>query len=299
MFNALQRGATSSAALISLVALFIVFLMSRWDGKRQSAETEATFLALHDPLTGLPNRRQFNTTFREWLDEARSRDGRLAVLCVDVDRFKDVNDEYGHVVGDQLLIHVSETLKYAAGDNGFVARLSGDEFAVLLRYVSGDSEAKVMCDTMFDALREPMVVDNDRVSVSLSVGIGIYPRDGADVDELMINADLALYRAKESGRGRYCVFKQDLKEDLRMRRRLQNDLRFALANDDLQMHFQPQVDTATGDMTGFEALVRWNHPILGMIPPQRLHSDRRAIGSNWGAWQVDVECIVQDRCALA
>ncbi|MCJ2059087.1 EAL domain-containing protein, partial [Methylobacterium sp. J-048] len=232
--------------------------------QRKAAEAEVARLARHDILTGLPNR----GLFREYLDarlaDIALRGGTGAVLYLDLDGFKGVNDTLGHQAGDDLLRSVADRLRAAVGD-GVVARLGGDEFAVLL---PGDrQEATEIAEGLIGLFEAPLWVGEQRIAVGLSVGIALAPEHGASAECLYRRADLALYRAKAEGRGTFRVFASDMDEEAEERRVLESDLRRALADDALSLHYQPQVDGASGVLVGFEALVRWTHPVRGQIPP--------------------------------
>lgn len=232
--------------------------------QRKAAEAEVARLARHDILTGLPNR----GLFREYLDarlaDIAVRGGTGSVLYLDLDGFKGVNDTLGHQAGDNLLRSVADRLRSAVGD-GVVARLGGDEFAVLL---TGDrAEAIDIAERLIGLFETPLWVGEQRIAVGLSVGIALAPEHGTSAECLYRRADLALYRAKAEGRGTYRVFASDMDEEAEERRVLESDLRQALADDALSLHYQPQVDGASGMLVGFEALVRWTHPVRGQIPP--------------------------------
>ncbi|MCJ2124188.1 EAL domain-containing protein [Methylobacterium sp. J-077] len=232
--------------------------------QRKAAEAEVARLARHDILTGLPNR----GLFREYLDarlaDIAVRGGTGAVLYLDLDGFKGVNDTLGHQAGDDLLRSVADRLRSAVGD-GVVARLGGDEFAVLL---SGDrQDAIAIAEGLINLFEAPLWVGAQRIAVGLSVGIALAPEHGASAECLYRRADLALYRAKAEGRGTFRVFASDMDEEAEARRVLESDLRQALADNALSLHYQPQVDGASGVLVGFEALVRWTHPTRGQIPP--------------------------------
>jgi diguanylate cyclase (GGDEF)-like protein len=232
--------------------------------QRKAAEAEVARLARHDILTGLPNR----GLFREYLDgrlaDIALRGGAGAVLYLDLDGFKGVNDTLGHQAGDDLLRSVADRLRSVV-DDGVVARLGGDEFAVLLD--GGREEATGIAERLTGLFGVPLQVGDQRIGVGLSVGIALAPEHGASAECLYRRADLALYRAKAEGRGTYRVFAADMDEEAEERRVLESDLRQALADNALNLHYQPQVDGASGVLVGFEALVRWTHPVRGEIPP--------------------------------
>ena len=233
--------------------------------ERRRAEARIAFMAHHDALTGLPNR----VLFRERMEEAllwMHRGESAAVLCLDLDDFKTVNDTLGHPVGDRLLQLVGERLQNAVRETDTVARLGGDEFAVL-QSVDDAEDAGLLAARLIGIISAPYEVDGQALSVGVSIGIAVGPGDGDDCDRLLKSADMALYRAKAEGRGAYCFFEAEMDARLQARRRLEIDLRAALAADALEVHYQPLVQLGSGEVAGFEALVRWNHAERGNVPP--------------------------------
>lgn len=233
--------------------------------KRKAAEAEVARLARHDVLTGLPNRALFHETLERGLADIPHHGGACAVLYLDLDGFKSVNDSLGHQAGDELLRRVAGGLASIVGD-GAVARLGGDEFAVLAP--GGAAEAGALAERLIALFETPFAVGAHRVGVGLSVGIALAPDHALDAEALYRRADLALYRAKAEGRGTFRIFTPAMDEEAEERRVLERDLRQALDDDALSLHYQPQVDGATGALVGFEALLRWTHPVRGSIAPQ-------------------------------
>ena len=234
--------------------------------EQRRMEARIRFLAQHDPLTGLPNR----TFFREHMAgvEPRMRTGELfAVLFLDLDRFKPVNDTYGHSVGDAVLVIASQRIAICAGLDAFVARLGGDEFAIVRGPLDDPQDAVVLAQQLVQSFALPMPVDGNDIRIGVSLGIAVGPGDGTEAPTLMRNADLALYRAKADGRGVYHVFEPGLDETLQERKRLQIDLAKALAAGELSLVYQPLVNLTDDRISGFEALLRWEHPQRGTIPP--------------------------------
>jgi diguanylate cyclase (GGDEF)-like protein len=229
-------------------------------------EHRITHLAFHDSLTGLPNR----TAFRQALDQAIARVGRtgekVAALCLDLDGFKGVNDTLGHPAGDALLKLVADILVALVPD-GMVARLGGDEYAIILSGRIDDDRPRAVAQGILDALREPIEADGHIVATGVSIGIAVAPGDGQDPVQLLKNADLALYRAKQEGRGAFRFFEPALDAAARARRALELDLRSALKSDQFLLHYQPVFDLKADRIGGFEALLRWNHPTRGLVSP--------------------------------
>ncbi|VVT00049.1 Diguanylate cyclase [Sphingomonas sp. EC-HK361] len=229
-------------------------------------EHRITHLAFHDSLTDLPNR----TFFRQSLDQSIARltrtGDRVAVLCLDLDGFKGINDTLGHPVGDALLRRVGLMLLDLAPD-GLVARLGGDEFAIILAEAFDDDRPRALAQTILDALVEPIDVQGHIIPTGVSVGIAIGPGDGVDADQLLKNADLALYRAKQDGRGVYRFFETSLDQAARARRQLELDLRTALKTGQFRLNYQPIYDLKSDSISGFEALLRWDHPTRGLVSP--------------------------------
>jgi diguanylate cyclase len=235
--------------------------------ERHDAEAQIRFMATHDALTKLPNRALFRDRLEQELMRARRTDEQVAVLCLDLDRFKDVNDLRGHGAGDRLLREVATRLTAAVRETDTVARLGGDEFAVVQPGLSQPEGAAAFAERLVASIAEPFVLDGEGIVTGLSIGIALFPADGDDADTLLRNADTALYRAKADGRGTYRMFEPAMDARLRARRALEYDLRQALAQQQFEVYYQPQAETHSKQVTGFEALVRWHHPKRGMIAP--------------------------------
>ena len=234
--------------------------------ERRRAEAKIEYMAHHDALTDLPNRLQLYEQLRQTL--ARPKRGEhVAVFCLDLDRFKDVNDAHGHPVGDLLLKAVADRLRQCIRDTDMVARLGGDEFAIMQAGASQPTDATSLASRLIEVIGAPYELGGHQVTVELSIGIALAPGDGLDPDQLLKNADMALYRAKSDGHGLYRFFEPEMDARMQARRRLEIDLRKAIANGEFELFYQPLVDMQTEYVTGFEALIRWHHPERGMIPP--------------------------------
>ncbi len=273
----------SAAAALTNVALTVATLMaslfivlgfsvpaaiaSRRIRERWLAEDQIRHLALHDSLTGLPNRLQFHQHLERAVSRAKRHGQLLAVFGLDLDRFKDVNDTMGHATGDALLEEVAARLKENVREADLVGRLGGDEFAIVAEDIAAPEDAMRLARRVCTALGEPYHVNGHELATSVSIGIAIGPVDGEPADGLLKNADLALYRAKEDGRNTFRFFEPAMDAALQKRRRLEADLRAALRKNQLYLDYQPQFDLGTGKLTGYEALVRWWHPSQGEIPP--------------------------------
>jgi diguanylate cyclase (GGDEF)-like protein/PAS domain S-box-containing protein len=234
---------------------------------RKQAEAHIRFLAHHDALTGLPNRVSFGRRLDETIDVARNDGQSCSVLCLDLDKFKEVNDLYGHAAGDALLRRVGLILQREVGEIGYPARLSGDEFAVVLNATESLEAANRVAQRLLQAFARDVTERSDEATISASIGIASFPGDAENAEQLMSAADMALYRAKQEGRGAYRLFEPAMNDELRDRRLVANDLAAAADAGQLDLAYQPQVDLVTGDVTGFEALLRWYHPERGEVPP--------------------------------
>jgi diguanylate cyclase (GGDEF)-like protein/PAS domain S-box-containing protein len=259
--------------------------------ERARSEQRIVHLAHHDALTDLPNR----VLFREQLDQALARVGRgelLAVLYLDLDLFKHVNDTLGHPVGDMLLKAVADRLRDCVRTIDSVARLGGDEFAVIQPSIERPSDAVALATRIGEALREPFRLDGHEVVIDVSVGIAIAPMDATARDELLKHADMALYAAKGAGRGTYRFFEPEMNERMQSRHELERDLRQALADGEFELHYQPIVNLRDNSISGCEALLRWNHPTRGMVPPAEFIPVAEEIGliNPLGEWVIRTAC---------
>jgi diguanylate cyclase (GGDEF)-like protein len=236
--------------------------------ERRSAEEKIRYLAEHDGLTGLPNRNSLQTRLAAVLDRVEASGETLSLICIDLDHFKEANDLHGHLAGDALLVETARRLQDSLTAPSFAARLGGDEF-IVVQVAAGDNPAAAaeLAGRLLETLSAPAVYEGQDLAMGASLGVSLFPDDGRTAEALLANADMALYRAKEGGRGVYRFFKREMDESIRERRALARELRQAIADEDLVVHYQPLARAVDGEVCGFEALVRWNHPARGMVPP--------------------------------
>jgi len=257
---------------------------------KQAASEKIAHMAMHDSLTNLANR----TLFRIHIGEQAllARQGDAALLFLDLDRFKIVNDTLGHPVGDALLVQVAERLRSVLDHTCFAARLGGDEFAVYQTGAAQPEGAAQLATRIIERISRPFDIGGHQIVIGTSVGIAIPPRDGVDADELSKNADLALYCAKQEGRGQYRFFETSMDRRMRDWRQMEHDLREAIATEQFQLHYQPIVSLGGRQIFGFEALIRWDHPERGFIPPAEFIpvAEEAGLITALGAWILETAC---------
>ncbi|MFC3173410.1 EAL domain-containing protein [Novosphingobium bradum] len=261
--------------------------------ERKRHEEQATRLAHYDSLTGLANRLQMSKSLEKILNARTAENRTCAVLLLDLDRFKQVNDTLGHPAGDALLRQVAQRLERVVESPGRVGRLGGDEFQVIVPGRSTRTALANRAERIIMALSEPYLIDGHRVVIGVSVGIAIAPDDGVTSEAIIRNADLALYAAKDGGRGRHHFYAPDLHTDAQERRQLEQDLRDALAAGGLELFYQPVVHTASEKIAGFEALLRWNHPTRGWLSPAKFVpiAEDAGIIAQIGEWALRTACL--------
>jgi len=260
--------------------------------ERECAEQMTLYSARHDFLTDLPNRRTFYRRLKEEIGRAKRGDNRFALLFLDLDEFKDINDTLGHRMGDQLLVAVAERLKQGVREVDTVARLGGDEFAVIQTGLRDPADAAVMATKLIDVLRSPFNVDGHELHTRASVGIAVYTPDVADEQTMLTQADLAMYKAKEQGRGRYCFHLPEMDEEIHARTALVEELRGGITRGELELYYQPQVNLYSGSIVGVEALVRWHHPTRGLLAPDQFigEAERSGLILELDRWVLSAAC---------
>ena len=263
--------------------------------KRKAAEERVQFLAYYDAVTGLPNRTLLRDRVLVALPSARRHGEKVALLFLDLDHFKTINDSLGHSLGDLLLKEVAERLKRWTREQDTVARLGGDEFVVLVTAINDAADAVVVAERIVNSMAAEFVIQDHFLNVTCSLGISIFPDNGEEVEALFKNADLAMYRAKENGRNNLQLFTQEMNVQALERMTLENSLRLAVERKELFLAYQPQADLATGEITGCEALIRWRHPELGLVAPNKFVP----VAENCGLIGPIGEWVLKTACAQA
>ncbi|PID03311.1 PAS domain S-box protein [Sporosarcina sp. P2] len=258
---------------------------------RKEAERLVEHMAFHDHLTGLPNRRLLKQTVEDLIESRANNQEPFALLYMDLDRFKNINDSMGHYVGDQLLKAVGRRLQTLVRQNDLVGRLSGDEFLILCSSMTKQG-AQMVAQRIVDEVSKSFLIDYLEIFIAPSIGISMFPDDGAEYDTLIRNADSAMYLAKQSGKSTYQFFTEELYKDLMERTLIEMELRQVLHKKELSLHYQPQYEFNTGNIIGVEALVRWQHPSRGMIPPGQFISIAEETGMilSIGLWVLETAC---------
>ncbi|WP_082459119.1 putative bifunctional diguanylate cyclase/phosphodiesterase [Bosea thiooxidans] len=281
--------------LFSAIFVFVVLRLRASATQIELRERQIQRLAGQDELSLLPNRRSFDLTLDQTLAGLGEDGPGLAVMLIDLDRFKAVNDTYGHTAGDELIRQVAMRLSGMVHPGGTVARLGGDEFGIIQTVNATPAGCAALAEKILAGLTEPFPITGIEVSIGCSVGVTMAPRDGCSREALLRLADTALYEAKNSGRNRYAFFEAQMNRSLQLKRMVEDDLRRAIDNDELTLHYQPQVSVDGSTIVGVEALVRWPHPVHGMIPP----SDFIAIAEERGLIMPLSEWVLRRACLEA
>jgi diguanylate cyclase (GGDEF)-like protein/PAS domain S-box-containing protein len=260
--------------------------------ERKKAEATITFQAYHDLLTGLPNRALFKDRLAQAIANARRHGLLLAVMFLDLDRFKSVNDTLGHLVGDELLQLVSQRLRHCLREGDTLARIGGDEFMLLLPHIRTRDNAAYIAEKILAALKTPFHLNGHELYISASIGIAIYPDDGITHETLIKHADIAMYSAKDQGRNDFRFFDSGLNQHLTGRMAVESDLRRGLQRGEFEMHYQPKVDTRHGRIIGMEALIRWHHPQRGLVHPDEFIpiAEDSGLIAPMSEWVLDTVC---------
>ncbi len=264
----------------------------RTRARHAAAELQLAYLAQHDVLTGLPNRLLLRDRFDQVVAQADRDQFKVAVLFLDLDNFKQVNDTLGHNYGDQLLVSVVERLRSCLRDTDTISRQGGDEFVILLPHLHDLVGIGSIVQHIIDVFAEPFELEHYAINTTFSIGVSVYPDDGRTFDALLRNADTALYQAKDSGRDTYRFFSEKMNVDAQEQLHLQGQLRKAVKNQEFLLHYQPQIDIGSGRIIGAEALVRWQHPELGLIPPGKFIplAERSGLIIQIGEWVLNEAC---------
>ncbi|MEQ6388313.1 EAL domain-containing protein [Bacillaceae bacterium S4-13-58] len=235
--------------------------------ERVNQEKVIEYITYYDDLTGLPNRTLFDLTLKDAIEFAKKQQEQMAVYFVDVDYFKQINDTLGYTVGDDLLRECTERLKKLIDGNQFLARMSGDEFIILQRELKDIKETEKFAEKLIQSFHTPIQIGDYEIFTSISIGISIYPENGYDANDLIKHADSAMYVVKEKNRSHYKLFESSISENFRARLTMENELRRAMRENQFEIHYQPQKEIESGRVVGLEALIRWNHPVRGLVSP--------------------------------
>src|SRR5215470_14697158 len=278
---------------LALLAALLLRHMRRTSATIAAGETRLRHLALHDPLCGLPNRVSFGERLEETIEKVRRGGPPAAVFYIDLDHFKDVNDTLGHPIGDELIRSVTQRLTSALRDDDLVARIGGDEFGVITSSGRDPATLQVIANRLIAALCTPYTISDKTIVIGASVGIALIDQTIGDSADVMRHADMALYRAKNEGRNRACIYDTDMDTVLLKRKLVENDLRVAIGRDELEIAYQPIVNNSAEKVVGVEALCRWVHPVRGEIPPTEFIpiAENSGLIAQLGEWVLRRACL--------
>lgn len=296
--SALHRGGSFIELNVTLVPIFVhlqivgVYAIAQDITERKRAESMIHYLAYHDALTGLPNRLYFNSRLDAALAKAKQTDTPVAVLFLDLDRFKYINDSLGHRTGDRLLQAVAERLTQCLRSTDTLARLGGDEFTLILPEVTREHVIRT-AETISERLSQPIELDGHDLRITPSIGISWFPMDGEDSETIIRHADMAMYQAKDMGKNTYQFYKHSMNDKVHDRMTLERELRLALERQEFHLEYQPQVDVRTGKLTGMEALIRWKHPEKGLVSPASFIplAEETGLILQLGEWVIRQACL--------
>ncbi len=261
--------------------------------KLKASQEQLRYQALHDPLTGVPNRLMLSATLEHIIDRAKREEHSVALLFLDLDNFKNINDTAGHLVGDRVLKTCVKRIQKQFRRDDLLARFGGDEFVMILEYVTSPIEVALQAQRLLKLFREPVTIDQNNYYITLSIGISVFPNDGGDIDALIKSADTAMYRAKREGKNQYMFYAPDFTEELMEEMTIETCMRESIVKKEFELYYQPQVDMSNGTVIGFEALVRWHHPEHGLITPDRFIpvAEKSRLIVPLGAWILNEACM--------
>lgn len=292
MLNCLKEGAQDFLLKSEITTNSLVRAI-RYAQERKQIALQMRFLAQHDTLTGLANRSLFIDSVKRAIMQARRDNSYFALIFIDVDNFKNINDTLGHEAGDELLTTIAQRIKASIRGEDIVGRLGGDEFSVLMSGVTTQSALIKIAQQLLESIREPVILYNKTIHTSISLGIATYPTCSDEASALIKCADLAMYKAKQNGRNNYCFYSEDLQRLADEYANIKIDLQHALVRNEFELYYQPQINASDGSIAGVEALIRWHHPTRGLVPPDDFIPIAETSGliNPIGDWVIDKACL--------